>query len=93
MLISFHPTISVVVTVSCVLSVTVSAQASYRCRGDQENVSIRSWMKLKCFHSAEEASLIDTITTNYQKYGLFFVVETITSLDGQAIGNCIAHSC
>lgn len=71
-------------TVSAVLSVTVSAQASTAASGESGKGSI-VMDRAEMFSPAEEAALIDTITTNYQKYGLFFAVETITTLDGQPL--------
>lgn len=71
-------------TVLAVLSVTVSAQASTAASGESGKGSI-VMDRAEMFSPAEEAALIDTITTNYQKYGLFFAVETITTLDGQPL--------
>lgn len=79
---SFHAGLTaLLMSVLIVFSGAVGAQATVNGAVAPSSVIDNGEM----FSPAEEDALKDTIVQHYEKYGLFFTVETVPSLDGQVL--------
>lgn len=77
-----------------IFSGAASAQASTDAGTDSASVSRSPIMdNAEMFSPAEETALTKAIVANHEKYGLFFALETVSTLDGQQLeAVALAHA-